>query len=126
MTLNLLILKSPQITNKIRNRWLLGESVNGGDIGDYRSGLYRSFKININPSGRGKVDLTLTGALGKGLTIKKASSKSIEIFSKDDKFFSIATKYGFEEFNLTDKEWVEISEEIVYIIASRVISKIYS
>ena len=124
--MNLIILKTPILTSKVRKRWLLGESAKGGDIGEYKTNKYKLFKISINSKASGKVDLTLTGALAKGLSIKKASSTSIEFFSKDKKFFSIGNKYGFEEFGLTDEEWIQVGQEVIVLVIKKAINNTYN
>lgn len=62
------------------------------------------FKVSINPRAGGDVDLTLTGALGRGLKVKKTSYSKYEIFSTDSKFKKISSKYGLEQFNLDDQQ----------------------
>lgn len=73
----------------------------------------------------GNVDLTLTGALGKGLRIKKNSNHEFEIFSLDEKFAHISLKYGIEEFNITPGEWQTIQDEILNIILNNALREVY-
>jgi hypothetical protein len=62
----------------------------------------------MNSLAGGNVDLTLTGALNKGLDIFPLSGDNFNIFSKDEKARSIAEKYGLDVYGLTKEE-----EEIV-------------
>lgn len=66
------------------------------------------FKVGINSSANGNVDLTLTGALGRGLTVKKRNNKEYEIFSTDSKFEKISDKYGIENFNMSKEQTNEL------------------
>jgi len=126
---NLIVLNAPNIIQSVRKRWLIGESVLGGVIGEYSSSPlgqeYKAYKISLNPSANGTVDLTLTGALGAGLAIKKATQNDYKIFSVDRKYNMIGAKYGFEEFGLTDLEWHEMSQELLTFALESTIKKIY-
>ena len=67
------------IRKKIRDRWLLGKDPDGNEIGIYSKSQigaeYAFFKNKINPlAGVWNVDLTLTGALGKGIKVKLTSN----------------------------------------------------
>lgn len=125
----LIIINSPNILRQVRKRWLIGESVFGGFIGEYSSSKigqdYKAYKMSINPSAKGHVDLTLTGALGDGLTIKKATQTSFEIFSTDEKYEKIGNKYGFAEFGLSDSEWLEMEDEIIAFVLESIINESY-
>jgi hypothetical protein len=70
------------------------------------------FKVGMNSSANGNVDLTLTGALGRGLTIKKKTNKEYEIFSTDSKFDKISDKYGIENFNMSNKQMTQLFDEL--------------
>jgi hypothetical protein len=115
----LIIFNSEQIVEGIRRRWSFGKDVNGGIIGEYsKSGLgqeYKAFKVSTNPRAGGNVDLTLTGALGNGLTIRKSGSKSYEIFSTDNKFKKISDKYGIEQFNLDSQQQEELFDMLYFM-----------
>lgn len=99
------------IRKTIKDRWLSGNSVNGGRItnkatgGGYSSLSYKSLKIQINPKAGGGVDLTFTGALGDGITVVK-SNDDYEIISEDSKYYEIGIKYGFDEFGLSEEETI--------------------
>lgn len=125
----LVIINSPNILRTVRKRWLLGESVFGGFIGEYSSSKvgqdYKAYKMSINPSAGGHVDLTLTGALGDGLTIKEATQTTFEIFSTDEKYKKIGLKYGFDEFGLSDSEWLEMQDEILAFALETIIKESY-
>lgn len=108
----LIIFNSNKIVEGIRRRWLFGKDPNGGIIGNYRSSSYRMFKVGINSLGNGNVDLTLTGALGRGLTIKKKGNKEYEIFSTDSKFDKISDKYGIENFNMSKEQMTELFDTL--------------
>lgn len=107
----------------------MGESVLGGFIGDYSSSQmgrdYRAYKMSINPRAKGQVDLTLTGALGDGLTIKKITQTDFKIFSVDEKYNKIGSKYGFDEFGLTDLEWYEMQTELLAFAIENAIKLTY-
>lgn len=120
-----MILNSPNIIRTVRKRWLIGESAKGGLIGEYQSGEYRAFKIGLNPSASGTVDLTLTGALGAGLIVKTINSTTFEVLSTDEKYEKIGGKYGFDEFGLSESEWLEISDEILAFALETIIKRTY-
>lgn len=129
-----MILNSPNIIREVKSRWLLGESVFGGAIGgklssanfgEYRSSEYKAFKISYNPQASGRVDLTLTGALGAGLNVKKNSSTIFQVLSADSKYSEIGNKYGFEEFGLSDSEWITMQDEILAFALETIIKKTY-
>ena len=128
---DLVILNSPNILSTVRKRWLIGESVFGGKIGDYKpftmpnGETYQQYKISLNPSAKGYVDLTLSGALGDGLTIKKIVETDFKVFSTDFKYNKIGDKYGFEEFGLSDLEWQEMSDEILIFALESMLKKTY-
>ena len=100
----LIIFHKEEIVNKVRTRWVLGKDPNGGIIGTYRNKDYRAFKVVANSKANGLVDLTLTGALGNKLTVRKKGNKEFEIFSTDWKFEHISEKYGLEQFNLSAEQ----------------------
>ena len=109
--------KEPWIRKKIRQRWLLGKKPDGSFIGVYSNSAfgaeYAFFKNKINPTpGIGNVDLTLTGALGKGIKVSGFNDK-YEIYSTDEKFDLIANKYGLYNFNITEEEKTELFK-IIY------------
>ena len=113
---DLIILNAPNLITTVRRRWLFGESVFGGFIGEYsNSGIgqqYKAYKISLNPKASGHVDLTLTGALGDGLHVKPLSGTKFEILSSDSKYKEIGNKYGFDEFGLSENEWQELQMEL--------------
>jgi len=111
----LIIFNSEQIVDGIRRRWAFGKDVNGGIIGKYRNRDYEAFKVSFNSRAGGNVDLTLTGALGNGLTIRKSGNKKYEIFSTDYKFERIAIKYGIEQFNLDAQQQEELFDMLYYM-----------
>lgn len=86
---------------------------------------YKAYKMTINPLAGGRVDLTLTGALGDGLTIKKVTGVEFEIFSADEKYKKIGNKYGFEEFGITDLEWYDLEQEIFNFAIETMINRTY-
>lgn len=122
---DLVILNSPNIIRDVRARWLIGESVLGGKIGDYAWSDYRAYKMSLNPSAGGYVDLTLTGALGLGLTVKEQTTTTFKIFSIDSKYEKIGNQYGFEEFGLSDSEWIMMQDEIFQFALETILSKAY-
>lgn len=122
---DLVIINSPIIINAVKRRWLLGEGVNGGKIGDYRNAEYRAFKISMNPKASGYVDLYFSGDLAEGLTLKQNSQSQIEIFSVDEKFSKISKKYGLKEFNISPAEWYEIGNDILTLAYHKQLEQIY-
>lgn len=121
---DMIILNSGNIVNEVKRRWILGKSVDGGIIGEYRSDEYRQFKISINPQAKGFVDLHYTGSLADLLTVRKAGNL-FEIYSTDSKFQSIGKKYGFEEFGLSSEEQEQLFSEIYEIVVESIMNKLW-
>jgi len=117
------------VRNKIRARWKLGKKPDGTFIGTYSTSSmgaeYAFFKNQINPSaGLGQVDLTLTGALGKGIKISSFNDKA-EIYSTDEKYDDIVSKYGDYNFNITEEEENELFTYIYDDINTKLLNYIY-
>jgi len=112
----LILFNSSTLVEGIRTRWLFGKDVDGNIIGQYRNRDYEMFKVGLNSRANGNVDLTLTGALGRGLTIKKNNDKTYEIFSSDNKFQEISKKYGLRQFNLDSQQTDELFD-MLYLMA---------
>lgn len=100
-----------EIRETIKRRWLRSESVDGGNITNKDSGSsayvrlsYKALKLMINPSGGGRIDLTLTGSLGDKIKIVPIGSGDFEIISTDSKYGEIGKVYGFDEFGLNEQE----------------------
>lgn len=121
---DMIIINSRNILDTVKRRWILGKSVDGGIIGNYASAEYRQFKIAMNPSAGGVVDLHLTGSLSENLTVKQAGTL-FEIYSSDEKFEKIGRKYGFEEFGLSEAEQNELFEEIYAIGIEYIINNLW-
>lgn len=121
----LIIFNKTQILDGIRTRWLFGKDVNGGKIGSYRSSDYKAFKVSINSLASGGVDLTLTGALGKRLTINQLNKGNYIIKSEDEKFEKIGKKYGFEQFNLDAKQTEELLDTLYYFAMEEFIKRVW-
>ena len=109
----LIIFNSEQIVNGIKQRWAFGKSSDGGIIGQYRNSEYQAFKVQTNPRAGGNVDLTLTGALGNNLMIKKKGTITYEIISIDSKFKAISRKYGLNQFNLDQQQQDELFDMLI-------------
>ena len=115
----------PEMVESIRKRWLSGKSANGGHIVNKKTGkgyankAYEKIKRAKNPEAGGNVDLTLTGALGKGLTVLKSGSDQYKIISTDSKYREIGSKYGFEEFDLSDQEADYFMNKIETLVESK-------
>ena len=123
-------LNEAEIRQTIRDRWLLGKDPDGNEIGIYsRSAFgaeYAFFKNKINPSaGVGNVDLTLTGALGKGIKVKPLGG-DFEIFSTDSKFDEIADKYGDYNFNISEDEKKVLFDKIMANVLNEIMDKSYA
>lgn len=125
----LIILNKNNIFEDVKRRWKIGESSLGGIIGEYSNSPlgqeYKSYKMSINPSAGGNVDLTLTGALGRGLTIKKINSTDYKLFSTDSKYEMLGDKYGFDEFGLSESEWLEMQSELLVFALENAIKLTY-
>ena len=113
------------IREQIRKRWLLGKRPAGSLIGLYRSEDYAEDKYNQNNNaGFGNVDLTLTGALGRGIQIS-GFNDDYEIFSSDTKYEDIVDKYGYYNFNITEDEKKELFDRILSVILLESINEAY-
>jgi len=121
---DMIILNSGNIVNEVKRRWILGKSVDGGIIGEYRSEEYRQYKIGINPQAKGFVDLHDTGSLADLLTVKKSGSL-FEIYSTDSKFQMIGKKYGFDEFGLSSEEQEQLFSEIYEIVVESIMNNLW-
>ncbi len=110
-----------KILDMARDRMKRGDSVFGGEIGTYASMGYSIFKQSHNPLAGGYVDLYLTGALQKAMEIREEARGIYLIHSTDQKYFSLAEKYGAEEFGLTDKQIEEVKSNAI----DDLINKIY-
>jgi hypothetical protein len=122
----LIIFNSEQIVEGIKTRWAFGAGVNGGKIGQYASASYKAFKVDVKKSKAGGfVDLTLTGALGEGLTIRKLNDKRYEIFSTDSKFKKIADKYGIQQFNLDEQQQEELFDMLYFFALENYIDNVW-
>ena len=118
--------KENWIKEKIKDRWLLGIDPSGNKIGFYRSSEYAGFKSSINnKAGLGNVDLTLTGALGRGIKVKGFNT-GLEIYSTDSKYDEITEKYGDYNFNLSDEVRDELFNEVLSEILNEVINQSYA
>ena len=121
----LMVFNSEQIVEGIRRRWLFGKDINDGIIGTYSWKEYEMFKVSSNPRAEGNVDLTLTGALGRGLTVKKLSNSRYEIFSTDSKFDKISKQYGIEQFNLDERQKDELFDTLYYFALTEYLDNVW-
>lgn len=116
----------PKIKDAIRERWKKGEKPDGNIIGIYASSSYAFEKNKQNSlAGMFKVDLTLTGALGKGITIAFIDVGKYEIFSTDSKYSEIVQKYGEYNFNISETEQKKIAFDISTKITNKLIQYYY-
>jgi len=114
------------IREKIRSRWLLGKKPDGSLIGLYRSEDYAEDKYQLNnAAGFGNVDLTLTGALGRGIQITGFNDE-YEIFSTDRKYTDIVEKYGYYNFNISEDERKELFDKILVVVLNDVMNNTYA
>lgn len=105
-----------QIRNWITERWLTGRTPTGDLIGMYRFEDYAELKNVMNSyAGFGNVDLTLTGALGRGIKISPFGD-DYEVFSSDWKYDKIVEKYGEINFNISEPEREILFSKITLII----------
>lgn len=121
---DMIILNAGNIVNEVKRRWIIGKSVDGGIIAEYRSEEYRQYKIGINPQAKGFVDLHNTGSLADLLTVRKAGNL-FEIYSTDSKFEKIGKKYGFEEFGLSSEEQEQLFAEIYDFVVESIMNKLW-
>lgn len=112
-----------KILKLAKDRMLRGDSVDGGVIGIYRSKSYELFKARLNPLAGGVVDLFLTGALQKRMTIIDDGNLKFEIISTDGKYDLIAEKYGAEQFGLTDQEKQSVINEAMNCLIDKIKEK---
>lgn len=118
-----ILFNSANITEQIRGRWKFGKSVDGGIIGKYRNNDYEAFKVSINSSAGGNVDLTLTGSLGNNLVIRRKGQLQYEIISTDWKFDWISNEYNkLKEFNLD----AEQQQELFFLLEYSVLEEFYN
>lgn len=114
------------IRETIRQRWLLGKRPDGSLIGLYRSEDYANYKFNENnKAGFGNVDLTLTGALVRGIRISGFNDE-YEIYSEDTKYEDIVEKYGYYNFNISEDEQKELFQRIYNKVATIMLQESYA
>jgi hypothetical protein len=87
---------------------------------------YKAYKMSINPKAGGNVDLTLTGSLSENITIKQQGIDKFLVYSTDEKYDEIGSKYGFEEFGLSEMEWYEMQQEIFQVVLESVLNQTYA
>lgn len=105
-----------EIRNMIRQRWLTGKRPDGSLIGWYRSETYANQKYSQNSSaGFGNADLTLTGALGRGIVISGFNGE-YEIYSNDSKYEEIVENWGEWNFNISEEEKRVLFDNIIKVI----------
>lgn len=75
----------------------------GSDIGHYKNEEYKLFKMSMNPLAGGNVDLFLTGAVYKGLTVISLGNGEYLVESRDYKWGMLIEKYG-EQIELISPE----------------------
>ena len=99
----------------IKERWKRGLRPDGKSIGEYAWASYEMFKRQSNPLADGRVDLFDTGALSEGLNLHPKGNGAFSIFSSDEKFLIIVSRYGLDVFALTAEE----EEAVIGVIASK-------
>lgn len=88
--------------------------------------MYANEKYSKNKkAGFGNTDLTLTGALGEGISIRPLGSDKIEIFSKDEKYNKIVEDFGEWNFNVSDKEWEFLVTPILIKVIEDIFNRVY-
>lgn len=122
--LSLLVDREAEIREFIKSRWKLGKRPDGSLIGFYRDVDYAIFKQQINSVAGGDVDLTLTGSLGDKIKVI-LQSKGIEIYSDDWKFEQISTKYGIDNFNITEEQENKLLDEIMKEVVNNIMSRVW-
>lgn len=119
-----LLERKEEIKQLIKNRWLQGKRPDGDIIGIYKDAEYAFFKHSINPLADGNVDLTYNRDLVNNIDFAM-QSKAVEVFSHDWKFDHISTKYGLDNFNITDEETYKIMDEIASKIIMDIFNKVW-
>lgn len=122
---DLIIMNTPTFLNTVKRRWIIGRSVDGGIIGQYQNSDYKAYKVALNPSAGGNVDLHLTGDLSDNLTMRKAGKSLFEIYSTDWKFEKIGRKYGFDEFGLSEEEKDLLFSEIYEVALEYILKQLW-
>lgn len=123
---SLILANREQITKKVLAQWKKGLRPDGSIIGVYRSFAYQRQKLLQNPEAGGNVDLILTGALSRGLTINKILESTFTIFSTDSKAVSIAEKYGLDVYGINDKDAEEFLDMMAGEALISVMNEIYA
>ena len=81
------------------------------NIGRYRNSVYAQYKNSLNPvAGLGNVDLKLTGAFFRGMTMRLQTDE-IEVQSSDSKEAGLIEKYGGQIYGLNIKNQTIFNEE---------------
>jgi len=125
--MDLLILDRKElIIKKVLGQWKKGLRPDGSIIGTYRSFAYQREKFAQNPEAGGNVDLILTGALSKGLTINKVLESTFTIFSTDSKAVGIAEKYGLDVYGINDKDAEDFLDMIAGETLITVMNEVYA
>ena len=114
------------IRDTIKKRWLLGKRPDGSLIGLYRSEDYANYKFQENSkAGFGNVDLTLTGALVRGIRISGFNDE-YEIYSEDIKYSDIVDNYGDYNFNISESEKEQLFERIFNKVGAKILTDSYA
>ena len=112
---DILVLNTANVVTDVKNRLEYGQSVNGGIIARYRNPIYAEMKQALNPKAGGTVDMILTGSTVENLTLRKISEGIYQIFSTDEKYATLAKKYGSQEFGITDEQRFQLYEDIIIL-----------
>lgn len=122
----LILERSDEIVALVRQRWKTGLRPNGNIIGVYRSFEYQREKLAQNPEAGGNVDLILTGALNRALTVNLLRENTFSIFSTDAKAVPIAEKYGLDVYGLSPEEEEIFLDEVVAAALTEIFEQLYS
>lgn len=118
--------RKDEIVQKVREQWKKGLRPDGSIIGVYRSSDYRQQKLAQNPEAGGNVDLILTGALNRALTLNKILEATFTIFSNDSKAVMIAEKYGLDVYGLNAEEKEDFLDMVAVQALNDLTNEIYS
>ena len=91
-----------------------GKNAKNEEIGYYRSPFYEEMKNRMNPLAQRRVDLKLTGAFHKGITV--LAGKEIIFDSKDNKTLDLVEKYSEDIFGLNTETIGENNNEFQEIL----------
>lgn len=101
-----------------KKQMLYGKNAKNEEIGYYRSPFYEEMKNRMNPLAQRRVDLKLTGAFHKGITV--IAGKEIIFDSKDSKTLDLVEKYSEDIFGLNKATIGDNKDEFQTILYEKI------